>query len=315
MKKVLKVIGIAFLLIAGLIVLLLIKAAFTPAAPNNYTETVKTGGVIERTYLQNGSHSAAYFEQKAHEVFEKYEVWYPEDLENSDNTYPLIVVLNGTGVKASKYKSQFEHFASWGFVIIGTEETEAWDGIAADASLAFMLEQNESPSSIFYHKIDTDNIGAVGHSQGGAGVFNAITEHAHSGMYQTAAAISPTNKEQAAALGWHYELSKVQIPILLLAGTEGDFEMKYVLPEEAMIEMYNEISAPKAMARKADCEHGDMLFSADGYVTAWFMWRLQGDETASSAFTGDCPEITVNPLYQAQKTDLKESTGSELPRP
>lgn len=305
MKKVLKVIGIVLLVIVGLIVLLFIKAALTQMAPADYTETVKTGGDIESTYLRNGSHSVSYFEQKVNEDFEKYEVWYPEDMKSTDGTYPLIVVLNGTGVKASKYKAQFKHFASWGFIVIGTEESESWDGVAAESSLAFMLEQNEDSSSIFYHKIDTSNIGAVGHSQGGAGVFNAITEHEHSSMYKTAVPVSPTNEQQAISLGWHYDLSKINIPVFLLAGTKGDFEMKMVLPDDAMIEMYNKITAPKAMARKADCEHGDMLYSADGYVTAWFMWQLKGDEEAAKAFIGDNAELFGNTLYQDQRSNCK----------
>ena len=45
--------------------------------------------------------------------FAKYEVWYPSEMTDSSNKYPVLVVLNGTGVKASKYKTQFEHFASW----------------------------------------------------------------------------------------------------------------------------------------------------------------------------------------------------------
>jgi len=45
-------------------------------------------------------------------------------------------------------------------------------------------------------------------------------------------------------------------------------------------------------------EHGQMLYSADGYVTAWFMWQLQGDEEAEKAFIGDSPEISNNKLYQ-----------------
>ena len=207
-------------------------------------------------------------------------------------------------MKASKYKAQFRHFASWGFIVIGTEEEQAWDGIAADRSLAFMLEQNDDPDSIFYQKVDTENISAVGHSQGGAGVFNAVTECEHSAFYKTAVPLSPTHEEQTFALGWHYDLSKVQIPVLLLAGTVGDFEMELVIPEEGMIEMYNKITSPKVMARKLACEHGDMLYSADGYVTAWFMWQLQGDQGAANAFTGDSPEILTNPLYTGQNADL-----------
>jgi len=31
--------------------------------------------------------------------------------------------------------------------------------------------------------------------------------------------VSPTNEEQTLALNWHYDLSKVKIPVFLLAGT------------------------------------------------------------------------------------------------
>ncbi len=50
--------------------------------------------------------------------------------------------------------------------------------------------------------------------------------------------------------------------------------------------------------------HDDMLYKAEGYVTAWFMWQLQGDAEAAKAFTGDNPEIMQNNLYQDQKIDI-----------
>lgn len=42
-----------------------------------------------------------------------------------------------------------------------------------------------------------------------------------------------------------------------------------------MISMYDKISSKKVMMRRVGVEHGQMLYSADGYVTAWFMWQLQ----------------------------------------
>lgn len=44
-----------------------------------------------------------------------------------------------------------------------------------------------------------------------------------------------------------------------------------------------------------------MLYSADGYITAWFMWHLQGGEEASKALVGDNAEILDNKLYQNQR--------------
>lgn len=60
------------------------------------------------------------------------------------------------------------------------------------------------------------------------------------------------------------------------------------------------------MARRKDADHGDMLYFADGYVTAWFMWQLQGDSEAAKAFVGDNAEILSNELYQDQKSNLAD---------
>ncbi len=91
----------------------------------------------------------------------------------------------------------------------------------------------------------------------------------------------------------------------MIAGTGDDFETQLVIPIEKMILMYNKISSPKVMMRRIGAGHGQMLYSADGYVTAWFMWQLQGDEEAAKAFIGENVEIMNNSLYQDQKLDLK----------
>lgn len=153
MKKVLKTIGIIILVILALIALLFIKAALTPAVPKNYTENVKTGGEIEKRYLSNGSYSVGYYEQNTDEDFKKYEIWYPDALKDAKSSFPVIVVLNGTGVKASKYKEQFRLFASWGFVVIGTEEEESWDAVATDRS----LEDNIAAAAMIYPAVSFNN--------------------------------------------------------------------------------------------------------------------------------------------------------------
>ena len=57
--------------------------------------------------------------------------------------------------------------------------------------------------------------------------------------------------------------------------------------------------------QEKNCEHGDMLYNADGYVTAWFMRQLQGDDEAAKAFIGDNPELMSNELYQEQRIDIE----------
>ncbi len=309
MKKLLKTIliifGVIILLVILLIVILFIIGATKQMVPKDYTETTPTGGKIEAKYLEMGQYDVSYCEEAVDDTFKKYEVYYPTELTDSDRVYPVVVFANGTGVFGSKYKALFEHLASWGFVVVGNEDPESWNGNSSDKSLAYILEQNEDRDSVFYRKIDIDNIGISGHSQGGVAVFNAITEHGHSNYYKTAVALSPTNEEQAVSLKWHYDLTKINIPVMLIAGTKGDFETKLVIPFEKMLSMYDKLNVDKIMMRKTGYEHGEMLYQADGYVTAWFMWQLQGDEYAAGAFTGDTPEIMSNRLYQDQKCDLQ----------
>lgn len=304
MKKVLKVIGIVLLLFISLIVLLIVKAAITPMVPKDYTQTVSAGGAIEEKYLKIGPYQVSHYEEAANDILKKYQVFYPSELTGSGKTYPAVVFVNGTGVPASKYTALFEHLASWGFIVIGSEDKESWSGTSSDQCLDFLIQQVENQDSIFYQKIDFDNIGISGHSQGGVGVFNAITELEHSTMYKTAVALSPTHEEQAISVNWHYDLTQIKVPLLLLAGTQGDFETQLVIPFEKMTAMYDKIPSSKVMARKTGCEHGEMLYYADGYVTAWLMWQLQGDAEAGAAFIGTHPEILDNALYQDVKISL-----------
>jgi len=304
MSKVLKIIGIIILIPIVLIIGLLVLLSFVPAVPKKYTKEVKTEGEIEAKYLRVGEYKVKSTKSKATELTKYNYVYYPEELERSNKKYPVVVVLNGTGVLHKKYKALFEHLASWGFIVVGNDDGCTGFGKSSDETIDYIKKANEDKDSVLYGKIDIDNIGITGHSQGGAGVFTAISIMEHKDEYKTAVALSPTHEETALAFGWNYDLTKINIPTLMIAGTQGDFETQAVIPIEKMINMYNKIPSLKVMMRRIGAEHGQMLYSADGYVTAWFMWQLQNDKEASKAFIGDNPEILKNGLYQDQKIDL-----------
>ena len=103
----------------------------------------------------------------------------------------------------------------------------------------------------------------------------------------------------AAALHLDYDPTPTRIPTLLLASSAGD-----VIQLDGLQQLYEALDAPKAMARRTGVGHGQMLYTADGYVTAWFLWHLQGDEAAAGAFTGGAPELLANERYQDQQIDL-----------
>ena len=288
--------------------LTLICASCNEFVPMNYTDTVVTGGKIEANYLKMGREKVAHYQVNTSEKgIGAYVVFYPESqTKPQSKRHPVVIFANGTGVTASKYPALFLHLASWGFIVIGNEDPGSGNGSSSDKSVAFLLKQNEDKASPIYHKADISAIGISGHSQGGAGVFNAITDAEYGKYYKTAVALSPTNEESAAELKWGYNPNLVNIPILMLAGDKGDFETKLVLPIEKMKQTYNKLKGTKVMARKKECEHGQMLYSADGYVTAWFMWQLKGDQKAAKAFIGNNAEIQLNKLYHDVQTRINE---------
>ena len=306
MKKALKIIGIIILVIVVLIAGGLFLLSKAPAAPKDYTKTVKTGGDIEGQYMQKGPLEVRHFTADADDVLKKHLVYYPVELESSDRKYPVIFSLNGTGVTGSKYTAVLEHFASWGFIVLGNEDPSTGFGITADKMFDFLVSQNDDAKSPLFHKVDFDNIGLIGHSQGGAGVFSALSIVETSDKYKTGVALSPTHEEMAHAFTWMYDLEKISVPVLMMAGTETEFETQSVIPIDKMNAMFDKLaSGTKVMARRTGADHGKMLYSANGYAVAWFMWQLQSDEEAAKAFVGSSPEIMNNENYTDQRMELQ----------
>ena len=299
--KSLKVVGIILLVIIVLIALLLVILSLKPFVPNDYTRTTETGGQIEGAYLLEGSHEVSFTEYDAEGEWEKFEIWYPSDLEQSETKYPVVIVANGTGVKASKYKALFKHLASWGFIVAGNEDPSTYAGTSADATLSLLLSENETADSIFYQKLDTDHIGITGHSQGGVAVFNEIKNNELSSMYICAVSLSPTQEDLAEAIGIPYNPEGISIPVFVLAGTEND-----VITLDGMEAVYDQLAGSKVMARRICNNHGEILYKGDGYVTAWFMYWLQDDKAAGQAFFGEDAELLENKLYQDAKVVYKQ---------
>ena len=308
MRKALKIIGIIVLILIVGISILLKFLGSRPVVPANYTQDTETGGPIEAKYMATGSHEVSTYEEPVLQSFSKYTIDYPTELETTDKKYPVIVVCNGSGTPISKYLSVPEHFASWGFIVIGTEEEYDWSGFSAEMCIRHLQKLNDSESigenkNIFYQKVDFDNVGIVGHSQGGVGVLNAITAQKHADIYKTAVSLSPTNKELAHNLEWDYDAALVDTPILLIAGAGGGDD--WVITGEQLQSIYSDIDRNKVMLRRKDTPHNETLYAANGYVTAWFIWHLQDDDEAAKAFAGDNAEIYMNGLYQNQHANLR----------
>ncbi len=292
-----------------------------PSVTADYYAQTQTGGEIEETYTAMGEYDVDYAEYPAQDLLIKqYKIWYPSALAGEEGReWPIVVMANGTGVPASRYAPVFRHLASWGFVVIGNEMQNSWSGGASAGALDLLAELNEDPSSLFYHKLDLDNVGSAGHSQGAIGAINAVTAQPNGDSYKALYLASTPSSLYASTLEWAYDPALIDVPCFMTAGTglldageAGSPEVAEEAQEVSISPLWSQEenyglipdSVPKLRARRTGADHAEMLPWPDGYMTAWFMYWLQGDEAAGRAFFGPDAEIVHNPLWQDIEKNL-----------
>lgn len=298
-KKVLKIILIIvlimFLLLIGL--LMILKNLASKPVKSDYYNYVDSWGVLEKKYTSYGEFEVNSIEFESNEeLFDNYKIWYPTKLEENNNEkYPIVVFVNGTGVPYQKYGATFEHLASWGFVVIGNDDANSASGKSSSITLDYILSLNSNEESMFFNKLDITNVGISGHSQGGVGAINAVTEFDNSNVFTSIYTASTTSIELANALEWNYDVTKISIPYFMVAGT-GKVDAETIAPLESMVKNYMNLNSniKAVMARRKNTDHGDMLLYADGYMTAWFRYTLMNDDEAGKVFLGDSAEILSN---------------------
>lgn len=311
-KVIIVTIIVIVVVIIAAIVIFLAVAGYRESHYYNYAKPV---GKIEKKYTALGDKQVSYIKYDAADKMSKeFKVWYPSDIDKSDKKYPLVIMVNGTGYTASHYKEVFNHLASWDFIVAGNEDGQTRTGASTEEVLEFMLKLNEDTSSPFYGKIDTENIGVGGHSQGGVGTINAVTNQKNGNMYKAMWTASATStywgQDDVFGSEWSYDVSKINIPYLMVAGTGytdagsaediNPHEGQGICPLWSLTTNFDNISndVPKVMGRLKGRDHGDLCRFADGYMTAWFMYWLKGDEEAGKAFFGENPEMATNSNWQ-----------------
>ena len=292
-----------------------------PSVTADYYTQTQTGGEIEEIYTAMGEYDVDYAEYPAQDLLIKqYKIWYPSALAGEEGReWPIVVMANGTGVPASRYAPVLRHLASWGFVVIGNEMQNSWSGGASAGALDLLAELNEDPSSLFYHKLDLDNVGSAGHSQGAIGAINAVTAQPNGDSYKALYLASTPSSLYASTLEWAYDPALIDVPCFMTAGTglldageAGSPEVAEEAQEVSISPLWSQEenyglipdSVPKLRARRTGADHAEMLPWPDGYMTAWFMYWLQGDEAAGRAFFGPDAEIVHNPLWQDIEKNL-----------
>ncbi|MFC9688822.1 alpha/beta hydrolase family protein [Kribbella sp. NPDC056951] len=199
-------------------------------------------------------------------------LYYPSDLASDTAKHPVILWGNGTGATVSQYDEALKHWASWGFVVAAANTGQSGSGKEMLAGGTFLIAENGRSGSIFQGRIDTANIGAAGHSQGGGGTIAAASD----AMVKASSPIQPGPQGSVPAM---------KGPSLFIAG-----QLDYIVPSPYVRGRYAWATTyPAFFAELKGSDHffpGDTRKRLIGVETAWFRYWLAGDQQAKGVFFG-----------------------------
>jgi dienelactone hydrolase len=208
--------------------------------------------------------------------------------------HPIITWGNGTGSPTAIYRSFLNHLASWGFVVIASNSVATQSGSEMVNGIDYLIQQNDNSSSKFYGMLDVDHIGSTGHSQGGGGAINAATDP----RVTCSAPMAPSPGSIANVAG----------PVFLVAGS-ADFIVSSSLVSSTN---YSPATGATLFGTISGATHTEFIGNAGkarGYVTAWFMNYLQGDDYAAQAFINEC-EVCNNSSWQVRMKNYPDGSNN-----
>jgi pimeloyl-ACP methyl ester carboxylesterase len=215
---------------------------------------------------------------------------YPANLGAGGYRHPIVTWANGAGGSCSIFADTFQHLASWGFAIVCPNTGEIVDD-QIEAAGDWMVAQNANSASVFFQKLATDRVAAMGHSRG-AGNSN-IAAADRPDLFTTLVSLNFTDPwTHPDTRGVDALRTLDHTPVFLAAGTADG-----LVSQGSQQNYFNLVPGAAARAAVVGAGH-NTIQQADNpfqpYVTAWLKYILEGDQFARRAFVGSPPEINAD---------------------
>ena len=244
------------------------------------------------------------------DVQQRFNVYRPANLADSGYCHPILIWANGHGDNPEQnppdciidaaanrwcgtYPPLIEQLASHGFVVVSSlsTTTSRGDPLPTIVGLDWILEQADDSTSPYYHHLDTDHIGALGHSEGGMSTCMAASEP----RYSAIATVSGTR-----------ELTGLHTPALLICGGQDT-----VVSCDSVSSTYNAVAnQPAMLLDNLSADHGGWLYQngPEGpsifALTAWFRVYLMDDTENRAYFFGDDCKLCTDSRVTVERNSL-----------
>ncbi|HEX3019306.1 MAG TPA: hypothetical protein VHP36_03345, partial [Chitinispirillaceae bacterium] len=242
----------------------------------------------------------------------RFNVYRPKNLATSGYLHPILIWANGytdnpepnppkcvTDAGNNKWCGQYlpmmNHLASHGFVVVASLSTATGSGdpLPTIVGMDWIIEQNEDPSSPYYHRLDTDKIGQLGHSFGGMSTCKSAADP----RYKALATICGTNP-----------INGLHTPILFFCGGK-DGTVKCPGVKDVFLTVKNQ---PAIFINELNADHGSWVYQGAKGVSlssaaAWFRIHLMGDTANRKYFYGtNCTFCSDSRVQVEQNSLMKE---------
>jgi len=210
-------------------------------------------------------------------------IWANGFRDNPEQNPPDCVVNSSSNQWCGQYLPMLNHLASHGFVVVASLSTATAEGdpLPTLAGLDWILEQAVDSASPYHGRLDTENIGQLGHSYGG--------------MSTCMSASDPRYKALATICGTR-TLSGVHTPMLFFCGGNDT-----TVDCDGVRDTYLTVTDhPAFFLNELSADHGSWVYQGANGVSlssaaAWFRVHLMADTENRKFFYGDdCRFCTDN---------------------
>ncbi|MBL3658905.1 poly(ethylene terephthalate) hydrolase family protein [Fulvivirga sediminis] len=239
-------------------------------------------------------------------LFSGFDIYKPRNLGSSGELHPILTWGNGTGATPITYNGLLRHMASWGYVVIAADDRNVGSGDEMVEGIDYMLAENADPGSEYYQKLNTQAIGAFGHSQGGAGTINTAKQDSR---VTSIAPLAPATF----TFPFFYSTEDVNCPMFIMVGAIDALAN----PLAVFSTSFMSSSTTALYGSLEGNGHFSWVGSAGSfrkYVTAWFEATLKKDPDAEALFFSDsAPIFNDNSWRTITSRFLDDYDASQMP--
>lgn len=246
-------------------------------------------------------------------------IYRPKDLSAFGKEKKLPILLWGNGACANttfEHKNFLNELASHGYVILGIGPLDQINERGQSAkqptkssqltgALDWILKETKSTESVYYGKVDSSKVAAMGMSCGGLQAIEisgdpriSTTVVCNSGVLASPSpmgAMPSLTKE---------DLKKYHAPVIYIMGGPTDIAYNNAMDDFA------KVSHVPIVMTNHDVGHGGTYAQPHGgeftkVALAWLDWQLKGDEKASRMFVGTDSGLSKDPKWKIETKNLK----------